>query len=877
MLKRRRTSLTGCRLSAIGRQTSVTAAGVRLFAFAVACLGLAAKSAPALDDVGVRHYREQVKPLLAQYCYDCHSKDGSEAGVALDAAETDDAVRADPQLWLRVIKQLRAGLMPPEGDKPSAEDISRIENWIVQSAFAFDPADPDPGRVTLRRLNRTEYHNTIRDLIGVDFDADGAFPPDDTGHGFDNMGDVLTVSPLLMEKYIDAAGRIIAEAVPTASRAVAEDKVPGGRFRTADDKPGETRDQGPLALSFYKPAQAKLKYKANQDGGYQLLFDISVNEHFVDGVFDYNKCRIELQVDGVPRRQAVYSWQGEEGDFHYQVGVRWTAGEHEAALIVTPLTPDEKQTRTLTVQLNNFTVRGPLGKEHWVRPANYTKFFPTEPPTDPAARRIYAKKLIGRFAGKAYRRPPDDATIERLVELAEETYSRPTQTVESGVAKAMVAILSSPRFLFREEGEISNSTGKYPLVDEYALASRLSYFLWSSMPDDELTTLASQGRLRQELPAQVKRMLADKKSEALTRNFVGQWLQARDIDAILINSFVVAARDDKPNLDFDEQSKRFRELNRKEPEKLTEAENRELADMRTAFREEVGRYRKFDLNGGVRISMRRETEMQFDYVVRENRPLTELIDCNYAFLNESLARFYGIDGVKGDKLRRVELPPDSHRGGILTSGTVLVVTSNPDRTSPVKRGVFILDNLLGMPPAPPPPNIPPLEDPNADTPAHPPTLRQALEKHRSDPLCASCHARMDPLGLAMENYNALGVWRETDRGEPVDATGKLVTGEAIGGIDDLKKVLVENHRREFYRCLTEKLLTYALGRGLDYHDVGTVDQIVARLEADGGRPAALVDGIVASAPFQKRRPHEGLAAARTTRRESADEGESHER
>jgi hypothetical protein len=417
-------------------------------------------------------------------------------------------------------------------------------------------------------------------------------------------------------------------------------------------------------------------------------------------------------------------------------------------------------------------------------------------------------------------------------------------------------VLVSPRFLFREEAFEEATDPTHPLVDEYALASRLSYFLWSTMPDDELFRLASEQKLRENLSEQVARMTADRRWQRFIQQFAGQWLHARDVAEVDINASAVIRRDQKPDPELARLKSRFRQLRREDFKNLTEAERIELEEMRKNYSAALQRFEGFDLDRPLRQAMRRETEMLLEHLFREDRSLLELIDCDYTFLNERLARHYGIEGVEGDQMRLVSLPADSPRGGVLTQGTVLTTTSNPNRTSPVKRGIFILENLLGIPPAPPPPNIPALEDEDRADVADLPTLRETLEKHRSDPLCSSCHDRMDPLGLALENFNALGLWRDLDRGKPIDASGKLITGESFANVRQLKRILIEDHHRDFYRCLTEKLLILAIGRGLEYYDVQTVDTIVENLEASGGKPSVLLTGIIESAPFQKsRRPN----------------------
>ena len=419
-----------------------------------------------------------------------------------------------------------------------------------------------------------------------------------------------------------------------------------------------------------------------------------------------------------------------------------------------------------------------------------------------------------------------------------------------------------PQFLFREEWSVPNSTDKYPLLDEYALASRLSYFLWSSMPDEELFRLAAHNKLRQNLAAQMSRMLADKRSGELMRNFSGQWLQARGIETANVNAAAVMLKEQPPDPKAEEKRARFRELSRKAPEDLTDAEKKELAEARGRVLQGVSPVRPVRAR---RVScaraMRQETEMAFEHVVRDDRSLLELIDADYTFLNAKLAKHYGIDGVKGDQMRKVALPPGSPRGGVLTQGTMLIITSNPDRTSPVKRGVFILDNILGMPPPPPPPNVPLLEQAAAALKGKtPPTLRETLKLHREDALCSSCHNRMDPLGLAFENFNALGRWRDKELGQPIEPAGELLTGESFKDVRELKRLLTSGRRLDFYRCATEKMLIYALGRGLEPQDAHTVDDLVSKLEAAKGRPSVLISGIIEAPAFQRRPPVGGTGS-----------------
>ncbi len=804
-------------------------------------------------------FDQQIRPILEEYCYACHGNGLKKGEVVLDELGPERERLRDHDLWWRVLKNVRAGIMPPAGKPgPTEQERRLLEEWIKYGAFGIDPGNPDPGRVTVRRLNRVEYRNTVRDLIGVDYDTTSEFPADDTGHGFDNIGDVLTLSPMLLEKYITAAKAIVSAAVPISSTSVAEQTIAGGRFRGPGNPATAGNDEGPLSLSYYQPAMVSISTRVEHAGRYQLVVDLTANERFVDGVFDRNRCQVIVKVDGRDCLTREYSRQ-DGRPYHDVIDQDWQAGDHQLAFELQPKKPAEKQVRSLTIRIKSVTIRGPMDEKYWVRPKNYTRFFPNDVPASPAQRRQYGHELLARFATKAFRRPVAQETVDRLAAFAAGVSTQAGQTFEAGIAQAMTAVLASPAFLFREEAAAADPSESYPLIDEYALASRLSYFLWASMPDDELSRLAGANKLRENFHAQVTRMLADARSEELVRHFVGQWLQARDIESVQINAFAVLSRDAIPDPDAEKRRERFRELSRKPTEQLADLEKKELEQLRGSFGNSFRRFREFELNGELRRAMRRETEMLFGHIVRNGRNVLELIDSDYTFLNERLAKYYGIADVKGEEMRQVALPTGGPRGGVLTQGTVLAVTSNPDRTSPVKRGLFILDNILGTPPAPPPPDIPPLEDAARRSSNKKPTLRETLALHRQNPKCSSCHNRMDPLGLALENFNALGRWRDKERGQPIDSSGKLITGEAFTTIQQLKDVLVNHHRRDFYRCLSEKLLTYALGRGLGYDDVEAVDKLVARLESTSGNATELLMGVVDSVPFQKSRRQPAMA------------------
>ncbi len=464
--------------------------------FLVAHVSLSAAQDPEIS------FRNQVQPLVQQYCSDCHADGAKKGGVAFDELKTREAM-LDPELWFRVLNNVRSGIMPPpKKAQPSAAEKQQLISWIKQVSFREDPANPDPGRVTVRRLNRVEYRNTIRDLMGIDFDTEKQFPPDDSGHGFDNIGDVLTLSPMLLEKYLAAAKTVVAKAVRPESRVPAE-KIIGGRdFHGIGVTNGATGTNISLTFSYYKTALVTNTFHAQNAGRFQLFLDLAANERFVDNQFDYNKCHLALKVDGREIFQQEYAREGNR-TFHYEFNQDWTPGDHDLTLVLTPLTPDQKQVRSLSLRIDSLTVRGPLDPKYWVRPANYERFFSREElPAGARERRDYAREILAPFVRRAYRHPVENQTIERLLNLAESTYSQEGKTFEAGIGQAMVAVLASPRFLFREEKVEKPTTGeKYSYVDEYALASRLSYFLWSSMPDDELLRLAEKHELRKNLSA----------------------------------------------------------------------------------------------------------------------------------------------------------------------------------------------------------------------------------------------------------------------------------------------------------------------------------------------------------------------------------------
>lgn len=750
-------------------------------------------------------FSAQIEPILSKYCYDCHGDGQDKGDFRLDDYEKLPDHLADQNLWFHVWESVRAGLMPPpKNSQPDDATRAKLIAWIERDIFKLDPENPDPGRVTVRRLNREEYRNTIQDLFGVSFDVTEAFPADDTGYGFDTIGDVLSISPLLMEKYVEAAAAVIEKAVPATGPQIPTQGIGIESFKVEQNNK-RTLNWMPFDDARTYTGKPYIKYA----GEHELRVDFAIKgsdeatSHTATFAIESGGKRIaERKVgwdnsDTITLRTRVKLAKGNESDLQF---------------IIEPGQPPQESEKSLAVQIKRISVQGPLDGSVREYPKEFLDtFHEGPPPTDDAKKEAYRREILRRLATRAFRRPVDETTLEKLIALAKLGESAPGKTFEYGIGHALTAVLASPRFLFRAEyqPEPDNPSQIVP-IDEFALASRLSYFLWSSCPDDDLLRLAGERQLRANLRAQVDRMLGDWKSERFIRNFVGQWLQTRDVEGMAID-----------------------------PGRIIEGlKNRDEA------------YRMF--NYETRRAIRQETELFFAHILKENRPATELLVSDYTFLNERLAQWYGIAGVKGNDMRKVDLPKDSHRGGILTQSTFLMVTSNPTRTSPVKRGLFVLENLLATPAPPALPNVPPLEESqkgkNKDLP-----LREILKIHSQDPTCASCHDRMDPIGLALENFNALGGWRDQYRGQPIDASGQLLTGESFTNARELSKILAEKRSREFHRALAEKLLTYAVGRGVEYYDAPTVDGMVKNMDARGGSLRELLYGIIDSAPFQKRR------------------------
>lgn len=756
--------------------------------------------AAAADD----SYREEIVPLLEFYCYGCHGDGSSKGGFSLDEFDDLSAHLDDREHWLAVWRNVRSQIMPPsDEDQLERAEKEKLQEWIERSVFKLDPENPDPGRVTIRRLNRTEYRNAVYDLLGVEYDTRDAFPPDDTGYGFDNIGDVLSISPLLMEKYLAAADEVVALALPDGAAAqVPRLDIEGKDFKCTSDP----RTTGRW-LPFAKPQQVNVEQDISWAGEYQVTLEYAIKGATEATV---HEAVMKVNAGGATVGEMSLGW-----DQRRVITLTGNAplkkGRQTFEISLTPSRQPAAGEEELSLVIQRVIVQGPLGGEQREDGKGYRMIFVDGPaPESDAERERYARKIMRSFVSRAFRKPLDEPTIDRLVDIVKEVDRQPGKGFEDGIKQAIATCLASPRFLFRVEIQPEpNNPDKIVPLDDYSVAARLSFFLWGSVPDDELLSLAFNNKLRENLHAQIDRMLADPRSKRLTRNFIGQWLQARDVESV-----PVSAKD------------------------ILGLETNREASL------------AFDVR--LRDDMRKETEMLFDFILREDRPAEELISARYSFLNQRLAEFYGIKGVEGEEFQPVDLTEHPERGGVLTQGGVLMVTSNPTRTSPVKRGLFVLDNILGTPAPPAPPDVPELEDSAADG-AEARTMREMMEVHRRNPDCRGCHARMDPIGLGMENFNALGQFRTTEHGRKIDTGGELLTGEKFTDIAELKEILATDRRGDFYRCLSEKLLTYAIGRGVEYYDATTIDQLVERLEKNNGKLRELIYGIVESAPFQKRR------------------------
>lgn len=748
-------------------------------------------------------YKTEISPLLEKYCFDCHAEGTSKGKFSMDEFKDLSAHLKDQKHWLTIWRNVRSQIMPPsDKDQPATLEKQQLLAWIEKDVFKLDPNNPDPGRVTIRRLNRTEYQNAVYDLLGVEYDTREVFPADDTGYGFDNIGAVLSMSPILMEKYIAAADEVVALALPEGAAAqVPRVDIEGGDFKS----PADSKITGSW-LPFAKKQQVKVDQEIRWDGDYQIKVEYSIH-----GASEATTDEAQLEVSASGAKVGGVSLGWDQRRVIELTGkVPLKKGRQTFEINLAPAKRPLGGEEELFLRVQRVIVQGPLGGDQHEYAKGYRMIFVDGPAPDTVSGKDrYARKIMRSFVSRAFRKPLDEPTIDRLAAIVREVSAAPGKTFQDGIKQAIATCLASPRFLFRVEIQPEpNNPAKVVPLDEYSLAARLSFFLWGSVPDDELLSLAFNNKLRANLTPQIDRMLKDPRSQRLVKNFVGQWLQARDVETVAVSAKSI----------------------------LGLGSNREAS-------------RTFDSR--LRSDMQQETEMLFDFVLKQNRPVEELISARYSFMNERLAKFYGIDGVTGEEFKPVDLTEHPERGGLLTQGTFLMVTSNPTRTSAVKRGLFVLDNLLGTPAPPAPPNVPKLEELAAGK--INPTMREKMEIHRSKPDCRGCHARMDPIGLGLENFNALGQFRTQDHGKPIDASGKLLTGEKFADVAALKEILAGKRKQDFYRCLSEKLLTYAIGRGVEYYDSTTINLLTDRMEKNNGKLRELIQGIVESAPFQKRR------------------------
>jgi hypothetical protein len=740
--------------------------------------------------------------------------------LALDQLNIDQ-VPTDAEIWERVIRKLQAGVMPPPGrPRPDAATYASLVRTISDALDRAATAAPDPGRPALHRLNRVEYANAIHDLLSVDIDAAGVLPADDSGYGFDNVADVLKVSPRLMESYILAAKQISRLAIgdTVVGRAVSTYDVPY-MILVQDERISESLpfgSRGGISVRHYFPL----------DGDYELSIRLQRNSlaigHEIRGLDVANQIdvrldrqRLKLFTMGV-RKYGVSSYTVNEDaeDAGLRVRFRTTAGPHVVGVTfqkdtwyvegvgMSRLPPASdgyasgRMTETgygrVDMGVDRLDIEGPFDGRVPAASASRRKIFVCHPAT--ADEEPCARQILGRLARAAYRRPTSTGDVETLMEFFRN--GRAEGTFDVGIERALMRLLASPDFIFRIETDPPSATpGQVHPVTDLALASRLSFFLWSSIPDETLIELAARGDLHKTivLKQQVQRMLADPRARALVTNFFGQWLMIRNMEAV---------------------------------------------------RPDPRAFPQFDEN--LRDAFQQETALFLEAQLVEDRPVTELLTADYTFVNERLAKHYGIPDVYGLRFRRVRLP-DGTRGGILGQGSVLTVTSYPNRTSPVVRGKFLLENILGTPPPPPPPNVPPLDRTQVTG-----SLRQRMELHRKNPVCAACHSQLDPLGFALENFDGIGMYRTNDGGGTVDPSGTLPDGTAFDAPAAFRKALM-SRQDAFLTTLTQKLLTYALGRGVEYRDMPAVRAIVDAARKDDLRWSALVTAIVQSPPFRLRR------------------------
>jgi mono/diheme cytochrome c family protein len=757
------------------------------------------------------------KALLTRFCAGCHNDKLKVAGWSvspLDAAN----LQAHDAVWEKILRRLSLGEMPPKGmPRPPKEQIDNFTHWLAASLDANGAANPNPGHATLRRMNRAEYANAVRDLLAIDVDFSNELPVDDTGYGFDNIADVLTVSPTLMDRYINVAGKISRMATGQGSRnpTTVDHRLPKDLFengfgvpsyneRASDDLPLDSRGGG--TFKFYAPF----------DATYTIQVYLNANTSTENEITAENRYEVKLPLKAGPRIIGASFPKNLALDEKLveptTEGPR--PGKPDGQPVMIPMDVSVDGARVQRLQVPSFHVSPNLAQAFYLRDVMQISvagpFDVTGPGDTPARRKIFvchpakasaetacAEKILTNLAHHAYRRPVTRADVAPLMKIYRG--GRDGGDFEHGIAAAVQAVLVSPNFLFMAETDPSGSKpGSVHRISDLELATRLSFFLWSSIPDDELLSVAEHKKLHDPkvLRAQVERMLADAKSAALTKNFGGQWLYLR-------------------RLEFQKPDRRA--------------------------------YPDFDQR--LRDAMLTETTMFFDSIVHNNSSILDFLDADYTFVNQRLAEHYGIPGVRGTSFRKVKLDGDLHRGGLLGQASILTVTSYNNRTSVVLRGKWILENILAAAPPPPPPNVPQLNDAkNGKT----MTIREQMEMHRANPVCASCHTKMDPLGFSLENFDAVGAWRNGYAGQKVDASAVLPDGTKFEGPQGLQGILM-SRKNQFVEAFTERLMTYALARGLEAYDMPSVRAVRYAAQKDGYRMNDIIMGIVTSVPFDMRR------------------------
>jgi hypothetical protein len=755
----------------------------------------------------------QQSALLNRYCLDCHNEIDREAGLVLERIDTLD-VAANAETWEKVVQKLHGSLMPPPGGpRPGAEDVDELVAYLETRLDAAAQTDQVVGRRTIHRLNRSEYGNAVRDLLRIQIDAAEFLPADDEGYGFDNIADILRVSPSLLDQYLSASSKIASLAVgdPSTRPISTVYRAPPDLAQDGhiDGLPLGTR--GGILIEHYFPLDADYDFSVfllRNIVGYMIglewpheleisidgerVFFVPVGGEADNAMSDANMSAAADTIDERLRTRVFV-----EAGMH-EVGVtfvrRNAAESHE---------PLELHTRDLDLQNMNglptvdyVNIIGPFDAAGPGDTPSRERIFSCRPAGADDELRC-AEQILSDLARRAFRGPVRERDLGLLLDVYAQ--GRAGASFDAGIQNALRVILASPEFLFRREADPEGAgPGSVHPVDDLALASRLSFFLWSSLPDEELLELAEQRRLSdpEVYRQQIVRMLADPRAVALVENFAGQWLYLRNLQSA---------------------------------------------------RPDVATFPNFDEN--LRRAMRRETELFVESVVREDRSVLDLLTADYTYLNERLAQHYGVAGVYGSHFRRVEVTDEARRG-LLGHGSVLTVTSYPNRTSPVLRGKFVMENLLGTPPPTPPPNVPALEENEPGREAR--SVRERLAEHRENPVCASCHDVLDPIGLALENFDAVGRWRTREPGGSVDASGELASGRVVNGPVSLREALIEEPNL-FAGVMAEKLLTYALGRGLSYADMPTIRAIVRAAAADDYRFSSLIFGVANAPQFRMRR------------------------